>query len=39
MSIQIMKVINERVIKGSYKCFYQVLACRVLLEEIFLGVI
>ena len=34
-----MKAINEKVLKDSYKCFYEVLACHVLSEEILLDVI
>ena len=36
---QIIKKINQKGLKGSHKCFSQVLACHVLLEEILLGVI
>ena len=34
-----MKTINQKALKDSYKCFYKVLACHVLLEETLLGVI
>ena len=34
-----MKAINQKALKGNYKCFYGSLACHVLSEEILLGVI
>ena len=34
-----MKAINQKALKGSYKCFYCALACHILSDEILLGVI
>ena len=33
-----MRAINQKALKGNYKCCYYILACHVLSEEILLGV-